>query len=126
MTKREVITARRDAIKAKPGLGQTYRLGVFVLGLICIGIGLGLAVLPGPLTIPPVLLGLWIWSTEFGWAERLFDSWQAKGRQAWQKAKQHPKQAAAVTIGGLAVGGITIYLVTTYKLVDRLYDLAGR
>ena len=27
-----------------------------------------------PLTIPPVLIGLWIWSSEFQWAARIFAS----------------------------------------------------
>ena len=57
--------SRRARIRSKPGLGQAYRVGVFVAGLLCIALGVALAVLPGPLTIPPVLLGLWIWSTEF-------------------------------------------------------------
>jgi hypothetical protein len=43
---------------------------VFLAGLLCIAAGVALSVLPGPLTIPPVLLGLWIWSTEFDWAQR--------------------------------------------------------
>ena len=60
----------RERIRAKPGLAQVYRVGVFAAGLVCIAIGFALAVLPGPLTIPPVLLGLWIWSTEFRFAER--------------------------------------------------------
>ena len=41
------------------------RAGIFVLGLLFILGGLALAVLPGPLTIPLVLLGLWVWSWEF-------------------------------------------------------------
>ena len=36
----------------KPGLGQAYRLGVFVVGLAFIGLGVALAVLPGPLDDP--------------------------------------------------------------------------
>ena len=51
---------RRDRIRSKPGLGQAYRVGAFGAGLACIAVGFALAVLPGPLTIPPVLLGLWI------------------------------------------------------------------
>src|SRR3954471_12673197 len=72
-------SSRRARIRTKPGLGQAYRIGVFFTGLLCIALGIGLAVLPGPLTIPPVLLGLWIWSTEFRFAERFFESFKAKG-----------------------------------------------
>jgi len=46
-------------------------IAVFAAGLLFIVARIALAVLPGPLTIPPVLLGLWIWSTEFEWAHRL-------------------------------------------------------
>jgi hypothetical protein len=49
---------RRDRVRSKPGIGQAYRVGVFVVGLLCIALGFALAALPGPLTIPPVLLGL--------------------------------------------------------------------
>src|SRR5215207_4122400 len=82
--------AWRDRVRAKPGVGHGYRVGVFILGLVCIALGFALAVLPGPLTIPPVLLGLWIWSTEFAFAERFFDSFKRKAREAWAHAKRHP------------------------------------
>jgi hypothetical protein len=48
---------RRDRLRSNPATRVPYRIGVFVLGLLCILVGIGLAVLPGPLTIPPVLLG---------------------------------------------------------------------
>ena len=60
----------RERVRSKPGLGHAYRVGVFAVGLLFIALGFALAVLPGPLTIPPVLIGLWIWSTEFRFAER--------------------------------------------------------
>src|SRR3954454_6111794 len=80
---------RRDRIRKKPGVGHAYRVGVFVAGLLCIAAGIALAVLPGPLTIPPVLLGLWIWSTEFRFAERFFDSFKGKAKEAWSHTKAH-------------------------------------
>src|SRR5215211_5021685 len=76
----------RERVRSKPGVGQAYRVGVFVVGLLCIALGFALAVLPGPLTIPPVLLGLWIWSTEFRFAERLFESFERKAKEAWTHA----------------------------------------
>ena len=80
----------RDRIRSKPGIGHTWRVGVFLLGLVCILGGFALAVLPGPLTIPPVLLGLWLWSTEFEWAHRFFRPFKKKGEEAWEHAKRHP------------------------------------
>src|SRR3954464_12993272 len=101
--------SRRERIRSKPGLAQAYRIGIFVAGLACIALGFALAVLPGPLTIPPVLLGLWIWSTEFAFAERLFDSFKRKAKDAWAHAKRQPKSSAAVTIGGLLLAGIAFW-----------------
>src|SRR5438309_335216 len=91
----------RDRVRRKPGIGQAYRVGVFLLGLACIALGGVLIVLPGPLTIPPILLGLWIWSTEFRWAHRLFESSKQKGREAWAHAKRHPVSSTVVTVGGI-------------------------
>src|SRR5687767_4287893 len=89
----------RAKLRAKPGVREVYRVGVFVLGLAFIGAGIALAALPSPLTIPPVLLGLWIWSSEFRFAERLFDSFKEKGKEAWDQAKARPALSAFVTVG---------------------------
>ena len=115
----------RERVRAKPGLGQAYRVGVFVAGLLFIALGVGLAVLPGPLTIPPVLLGLWIWSTEFRFAQRFFDSFKAKAKDAWAHARQHPVSSAAVTVGGLAAAGVAMWAVSHYDLVAKGKDAVG-
>ncbi|MEX2588440.1 MAG: PGPGW domain-containing protein [Actinomycetota bacterium] len=60
---------------------QTRRLAVLVVGGSLITLGLALIVLPGPFTIPPVLLGLTILSWEFGWAKRLRYHLKAKAKQ---------------------------------------------
>ena len=109
----------RAKLRSKPGLREAYRVGVFVLGLLCIAAGVALAALPGPLTIPPVLLGLWIWSTEFRFAERLFDSFEDKARDAWVHAKAHPVSSTLVTVGGLAVAGVAFWAVSHFGLVDK-------
>ncbi len=119
------MTGRRDKVKSKPGLRQAYRLGVFLLGLAFIGVGIGALVLPGPLTIPPILIGLWIWSTEFGWAQRFFDRWKEKAQDAWEKAKETPKRSAAITIFGLVAAGVTIWVVTKYQLVSKFSQFVG-
>src|SRR3954454_5986499 len=116
---------RRDRIRKKPGVGHAYRVGVFVAGLLCIAAGIALAVLPGPLTIPPVLLGLWIWSTEFRFAERFFDSFKDKAEEAWTHAKAHPVTSAAITIGGLAAAGVAMWAVAHFELVAKGKDAIG-
>jgi len=115
----------RDRVRSKPGLGQAYRAGVFVVGLLCIALGVGLAVLPGPLTIPPVLLGLWIWSTEFRFAQRLFASFRRKAHDAWAHAKKHPASSAAITVGGLAAAGLAVWAVSHYELVAKGQEAVG-
>ena len=115
----------RARVRSKPGLRELYRVGVFVLGLACIALGLALAVLPGPLTIPPILLGLWIWSTEFAFAHALFESFKKKGHDAWEAARRRPVTSAFVTVGGLIAAGVAIWAVQRYDLVERARDAVG-
>jgi hypothetical protein len=117
--------SRRERIRSKPGLGQSYRIAIFVAGLASIALGVALAVLPGPLTIPPVLLGLWIWSTEFAFAERFFDSFKRKAKDAWAHAKRHPASSAAVTVGGLVLAGVAFWAVGHFELVAKAKDTVG-
>lgn len=115
----------RDRIRQKPGISTLYRAGVFVAGLLFVLLGLALTVLPGPLTIPPVLVGLWIWSTEFAWAARFFAVFARKAREAWVHAKQHPVSSAAVTIGGLLAAAAVFWAVGHFQLVDRATQALG-
>ena len=115
----------RDRVRRKPGLGLAWRAGVFLLGLLCIAAGFALVVLPGPLTIPPIILGLWIWSTEFEWAHRFFASAREKGQDAWEHAKRHPVSSTIVTVGGLVVAGVAVWATAHYDLVARAKELVG-
>ena len=109
----------RARIRANRALHQVYRVGVFAAGLLFIALGVALMALPGPLTIPPVLVGLWIWSTEFRFAERFFESFKAKAREAWAHAKAHPVSSSIVTFGGLALAGLAAWAVAHYGLVEK-------
>ncbi len=115
----------RHRMRSSPGLSQVWRIGVFVAGLLCVAAGVALAVLPGPLTIPPVLLGLWIWSTEFAWAQRFFDTFKRKAKEAWAHARLHPVSSAVVTVGGLVLAGVAVWAVTHFGLVDAVRDRLG-
>lgn len=116
---------RRDRLRSNPATRQPYRIGVFLLGLLCILVGIALAVLPGPLTIPPVLLGLWIWSWEFAFAQRFFASFQEKAQEAWAQAKARPVIASITTVGGLVLAGVAIWAVLHYDLVAKAKDAVG-
>jgi uncharacterized membrane protein YbaN (DUF454 family) len=115
----------RGRIRAKPGMHLAWRVGVFVVGLLFVLLGVALTVLPGPLTIPPVLLGLWIWSTEFDWARRFFAAFRRKATAAWRHARQHPVSSLAVTVGGLAAAAVVFWAVGHFDLVDRAKSAVG-
>src|SRR3954463_6935400 len=115
----------RDRVRRKPGIGQAYRVGVFILGLAFIALGGVLIVLPGPLTIPPILVGLWIWSTEFRWAHRLFENAKQKGREAWAHAKRHPVSSTVITVGGIVAVIAAVWAVNHWHLVARAKDAVG-
>lgn len=112
----------RARVRSKPGLREVYRAGVFLVGLLFMAIGVALMALPGPLTIPPVLLGLWIWSTEFRFAKRFFDAFKRKADDAWAHAKAHPASSIAVTVGGLLAAAAAFWAVQHYDLIDRAKD----
>lgn len=108
----------RERVHGTAGVALAWRVGVFLAGLLFVLLGLALTVLPGPLTIPPVLVGLWVWSTEFEWARRIFVTFRRKAREAWQHARQHPVGSAAVTFGGLAAAAAVLWAVGHFELVD--------
>jgi hypothetical protein len=115
----------RARVRRTPGGALVLKVAVFVLGLLFILLGLALAALPGPLTIPPILLGVWIWSSEFAWADRLLDRAKRSAREAWENAKRRPVVSALVTGSGLVALGVAVYLVGRYDLVDRSRDAVG-
>lgn len=119
------VRSARDQVRRAPGGRTLVRVAVFVAGLAFIVLGLVLIVAPGPLTIPPILIGLYLWSTEFQWADRLLDRAKVSGREAWATAKAKPVWSAVVTGGGLVALAVGLYLVQHYDLVSRLTGAVG-
>jgi uncharacterized membrane protein YbaN (DUF454 family) len=101
------------------------RVVLFVAGLLLIVTGLVLIVLPGPLTIPPVLLGLWLWSLEFEFARRWLHPIKVKGAAAWEEARAAPVRTTVVSVLGLVGAVIAVWLALRYDLVDRGRELVG-
>ena len=101
------------------------RVVVFVAGLMLIVLGLVLIVLPGPLTIPPILLGVWLWSREFEFARRWMRPLQEKGAVAWEKAKEHPVHTTTITAVGLVGAVVVTWATFRYDLIDRGRSLVG-
>ena len=115
----------RARLRRTPGGALLLKALVFTLGLAFVVLGLVLIVAPGPLTIPPILLGLWIWSTEFAWADRQLDRAKASARVAWEDAKRRPVVSGVVTGSGLVGLGVGLWLVARYDLVARAREVVG-
>jgi uncharacterized membrane protein YbaN (DUF454 family) len=98
---------------------------VFVAGLLLILTGVVLIVLPGPLTIPPILLGLWLWSREFEFARRWLRPMRHKGEVAWAQAKAKPVHTGVVTVLGLAGAVVVVWAVVRFDLVHHALRTAG-
>ena len=101
------------------------RIGLFLVGLLLITLGLVLIVLPGRLTIPPILLGQWLWSREFEFARRWLRPVSARGSEAWAAAKARPVHTTVVSALGLVCAGIALWLVLSYDVLDRGRELVG-
>jgi hypothetical protein len=117
--------AWRSRLRASATGSLLWKVLVLLVGGLFIALGLVLVVLPGPLTIPPVLLGLWIWSTEFAWAERLRVRAAVKARAALEAAKQRPVHSAAATFAGLLLLVVGLVAMRKYEIVDRLINAFG-
>ena len=118
-------TGWRARVRSTPGGAHALRVGVFLVGLLFIALGAALVVLPGPLTIPPILLGVWIWSSEFGWADRLLERAKRSAHEAWENAKRRPVLSALITVSGLVALGVGSWLAGRYELVGRAREAVG-
>ena len=118
-------TGWRAQLRRTPGGAQALKVVVFLLGLAFVLLGCALVVAPGPLTIPPILLGLYIWSTEFAWADRLLERARASAREAWRDARRRPVMSAFVTVGGLLALGVAIWAIGRYEVVSRALAVLG-
>ena len=96
--------AWKNRVKAKRGTRYAYQAAVFLLGLLVILACLGLwTTLPAPLAIPPMLIGVWIWSTEFPFAGRLLAWLKDQAQAGRDNAGKHPVKFGLVTAAGLLV-----------------------
>jgi hypothetical protein len=101
------------------------RVVIFVAGLLLILLGLALIVLPGPLTIPPILLGVWLWSLEFEFARHWLRPIKAKGSDAWDTAKEKPVHTTVVTVLGLVGAVLVVWFALRFELLARGKDFIG-
>ena len=115
----------KAVVRRTPGGALLVQAVVLVAGLAFILLGFALVALPGPLTIPPILLGLWIWSTEFRWADRWFARAKDSARKALDEARRRPVLTSLATGSGVLALVVGLYVSTRYQLVDRVLVLVG-
>jgi hypothetical protein len=109
----------RDRLRKLPAGDLLVHGAVFLVGGAFIALGLALSVLPGPFTIPPILIGLVIWALEFDFAERWVDKAKAQAQESWENAKAHPLRTGLVTGGGIILFVLALVLASHYGLVDK-------
>nr|MCW2598497.1 hypothetical protein [Frankiales bacterium] len=113
----------RDRIRRLPAGEVIVHGAVFLLGAAFIATGLAFIVLPGPLTIPPILIGLAIWSLEFDFAQSLLDRAKGQAQKAWDEARAHPWRTGLITGGGLVLAVAVAVLASRYGLVQHARDV---
>ena len=101
------------------------RVVLFVAGLLLILLGLALIVLPGPLTIPPILLGVWLWSLEFEFARHWLRPIKKQGSAAWDTAREKPQRGKILAVGPGVGAAFLIWAALRYDLLDRGRELVG-
>ncbi|MGI8523870.1 MAG: PGPGW domain-containing protein [Nocardioides sp.] len=101
------------------------RIVVFVAGLLSILVGLVLILLPGPLTIPPIILGVWLWSREFAWADRWMEPVRVQGEAAKEQFRKRPIRTTTASVLGIVAAVVLIWAVLHYDLVARAKELVG-
>ena len=67
------------------------QLIVLVIGSTLILVGLALIILPGPFTMPLVILGLFILAIEFAWAESLLTRAKNHAKKLDSRKMKKPK-----------------------------------
>jgi hypothetical protein len=112
-----------DRLRRLPAGDLMVKVGVFALGAAFIALGLALSVLPGPFTIPPILVGLLIWALEFEFAQGWLDRAQAHARETWAAARAHPYRAGLVTGSGIALLVAGLLLALRWNLLERAGDV---
>jgi hypothetical protein len=88
----QINVDRTSELPRTVAVKQTRRLVVLIIGSTLIALGLFLIPLPGPFTIPLVILGLTVLSWEFSWAKRLLFRMRLKirelrARRSWSQPR---------------------------------------
>jgi hypothetical protein len=99
------------------GRHRLFRAGVFVVGLLLILVGAAMWLLSALLALPPVFVGLWLWSREFHWGHRLFTAFLRRAWSLWSRVRARPTRWAFITLGGVGVACAAYWAWGHYGLV---------
>ena len=88
-------------LRANKGRHHTFRVGVFLVGLILTVGGAAMWLVSSLLALPPVLIGVWVWSREFHWGHRLYRACLRHGESWWSRVKLRPVRWALITLAGV-------------------------
>jgi hypothetical protein len=53
------------------------------------------------LALPPLFVGLWLWSREFHWGHRLYRAFLRRSWSLWWRVKTRPVRWGLITVAGL-------------------------
>jgi hypothetical protein len=77
----QIRTDQTSELPRTVAVKHTRRLAVLIIGTTLIVLGLFLIPLPGPFTLPLLILGLTVLSWEFRWAKRLLFTMRLRIRE---------------------------------------------
>ena len=88
-------------LRATRGRHRTFRVAVFLVGLVLTVGGAAMWLVSSLLALPPVLLGVWVWSREFHWGHRLHRACLRQADSLWSRVKLRPVRWALITLVGI-------------------------
>jgi uncharacterized protein (TIGR02611 family) len=101
----------RDRVHRLPAGPLVWKIAIGVLGAAIVVLGLALVPLPGP-GWAIVFLGLAVWATEFGWAQRLL----ARARRILRDWTQWLRRQPRVVQGLVGLAGLVFLAALFYVL----------
>ncbi|MEU9419443.1 TIGR02611 family protein [Streptomyces sp. NPDC051000] len=106
-------------VKARRSLHLSWQVGVFIVGLAVIAAGVAMLVLPGPGWVA-IFAGLFIWGTEFAWAQVVLRWTKRKVAEAAQKAldpKVRRRNIILTSVGLVIAGALVGFYLWKYGLM---------
>ncbi|MFI5620080.1 TIGR02611 family protein [Streptomyces sp. NPDC051567] len=106
-------------VQARRTLHLSWQVGVFVVGLAVVAAGVAMLVLPGPGWVA-IFAGLFIWGTEFAWAQVVLRWTRRKVAEAAQKAldpKVRRRNIILTATGLVIAGALCGFYLWKYGLV---------